>query len=119
MSSFASQYATDGEDSSLLESGKATYASDESFLDDGAGAVGGDSQHIGAPYTVSSLLKDLKQSPSASAGLSTVPAPLQKNIDYLFKDESKIRGERGWNEKICNNTGLMYGSGKFLSRDTV
>ncbi|KAI3637874.1 hypothetical protein MIR68_004523 [Amoeboaphelidium protococcarum] len=74
------------------------------------------------PYTISSVLANANrvgQSSSSAQGVSGISSPNTAmtpvssygGVDYLFMDEHKKRGERGFNEKLCYNTGTLYGVG--------
>jgi hypothetical protein len=64
------------------------------------------------PYTVSNILTGLRQQQVASTGTDMAAFAGQSGgVDYLFIDEAKMRGERSWGEKLCYNTGIVYGAG--------
>ena len=61
------------------------------------------------PYTVSSMLV-----PGAALNVPGISLPAAASVDYLFVDEARQRGERGWSEKACYNTGVTYGMGMLI-----
>ncbi len=69
--------------------------------------------------TVSAMLRHLPPTNAQSAGLVTpltgynaVSGEGAAPVDYLFMDEARQRGERGWSERLCTYTGAMYFTGK-------
>lgn len=70
-----------------------------------------------SPYSVSSILTGIQNGEKSglkAPGLDQVgPIGQYGKVDYLFVDEKKQRGEKGWGEKACYNTGMVYGGGKF------
>ncbi len=69
------------------------------------------------PYTVSSMLSGLQTTHPGQDGASLSPlmSPYlgmnNGGVDYLYQDEVKQRGGRGFNQRLCYNTGAMYGLG--------
>lgn len=69
-------------------------------------------------FTVDALLTGLSDDAPKTLG-TNLPALLghngsNKQVDYLFQDESKKRGERGLGEQLCYNTGTFYGLGLMI-----
>jgi hypothetical protein len=66
------------------------------------------------PHTVDSLFSgassELKRLKQATPALP--PALQNQDLDYIYYDERKMKGERGWSEKMCYNTGTLYGIGR-------
>lgn len=62
------------------------------------------------PYTVSSMLKNLPENTKLDKNFVPLTQK-QQNVDYLFVDEAKRRGEKSWSEKLCYQTGTFYGLG--------
>jgi import inner membrane translocase subunit TIM23 len=99
---------TDTIDDDLSRSKIPEYVPDESAF---GSAEQPDYTSESTDYTTSSILTELKSTPKA-------PGYVNLNdfgrVDYLYMDERKSRGEHGWGEKACYNTGLTYAAGLFV-----